>query len=199
MTRATLTRRLARRLARHAARLLAGTDASSWGRALQSEVEHIDRDRAALGWAMHGLTYAYTRRISSMRLGTLRPARPLLALEMLICFLPLTAVFAAAARVALASPDHLPSGLAALLAASALGPAGLLAALPASVRRHAAPGRAPALLLAALAVLTVVAWGAGVLPAPSWYDAVLCVLLPIAGAAHLSLLRPAAPVPAAAG
>ena len=130
-----------------------------------------------------------------MRLGTLAPSRPVLALEMVVCFLPLTGVFAAAASALVSTGARTPSWLVALLAASVLGPLGLIAALPPTLRRGAAPGRAVALVLGIPAALTAAAFGTGILPAPTWRDVVLCVLLPLAGAAHLAALRAGAAPP----
>ena len=154
-----------------------------------AEVGHIKSDGEALGWALGCLRHAYAARISRMRLGTLTPSRPVLALEMLVCFLPLTGVFAAAASGVVTAGARTPSWLVALLAASVLGPLGLIAALPPTLRRGAAPGRAVAVVLGVPAALTAAAFGAGILLAPTWRDVVLCVLLPLAGAAHLAALR----------
>jgi len=186
--RASLPRRLARRLARHAGRTLPPAQVA-WRAAMLSESEHIESDFAALAWALGCLRHAYSARISHMRFGTLSPSRPALALEMLVCFLPLTGVFAAAASSLVTAGARTPSWLVALLAASLLGPLGLIAALPPTLRRGAAPRGPVALVLGVPAALTAAAFGAGILPAPTWRDAVLCVLLPVAGAMHLAAMR----------
>jgi hypothetical protein len=181
-------RRLAHHLAGHAARVLPRSQ-ELWARSMLAELGHIKSDGAALGWALGCLRHAYSARISHMRFGTLSPSRPVLALEMLVCFLPLTGVFAAAASRLVTAGARTPSWLVALLAASLLGPLGLIAALPPTLRRGAAPRRAVALVLGVPAALTAAAFGAGILPAPTWRDAVLCVLLPLAGAMHLAAMR----------
>jgi hypothetical protein len=157
-----------------------------WGEAMRRETDYIASDRAALLWACGCLLSAYSTRFSNMRTGNLRPAPSLLVLEMLLCFLPLTGVFIAALLHVFASAAHPPPILGALLAASALGPAGLLVALAPALGR--ARGPAPLTVMAVLSAFTITAFATGILPAPTWRDAVLCVLLPLAGVAHLAAL-----------
>jgi hypothetical protein len=190
----TLSRYLARRLTGHAAQLLPESHAA-WARAMCCEIEHIGDDRAALAWSLGCLGAAYSTRISAMRMGSLKTARPLLALEMLVCFVTLTAVFFAALSAVIAAGGRPPPLPGMLLAASALGPAGLLAALGPALL-GAAPSRASIALLTGLGTLTLAACANGVLPTPSWRDAVLCVLLPFVAVAHLARLRSATVPPA---
>jgi hypothetical protein len=182
---ASFTRRLTRALATHAARTLP-LEHSPWGEAMRRETDYIASDRAALAFAFGCLLSAYSTRFSNMRTGNLRPARSLLVLEMLLCFLPLTGIFIAALLHVFASAAHPPPILGALLAASALGPAGLLVVLAPALGR--ARGPVPLIALAVLSAVTITAFATGILPAPTWRDAVLCVLLPLAGVAHLAAL-----------
>lgn len=88
--RATLARRAAAALVRATAAWLERTSRSQWGRAMRAELEHIDGDYEALRWACGCTLAAITLRRTDMDMGTLRVSRFVLALEMALCFVPLT-------------------------------------------------------------------------------------------------------------
>jgi len=62
----SVARCVARRLAAHAARVLPSHRAA-WARAMQSEVDHLSRDSAALAWAAGSVVASYLERIILMR------------------------------------------------------------------------------------------------------------------------------------
>ena len=88
--RRTLARRAATALVRATAAWLERTSRGQWGRAMRAELEHIDRDYEALRWACGCALAAITLRRTDMGLGTLRVSRFVLALEMALCFVPIT-------------------------------------------------------------------------------------------------------------
>lgn len=79
-------RRLAARLARHASWVLAG--AGPWGDAMRHELDYIEDDAAALGWAMGGLLASYRARFTqcAARVGRARVASAGGALVLVIGF-----------------------------------------------------------------------------------------------------------------
>lgn len=181
-------RRLALRVAGHAARVLPASHAA-WGRAMLGEVGHLASDRAALRWAVGCLRAAYAARMSGMRPGVPQLSRPVLALEMLTCFTWLAALFASTAEYASAQAPLRATVLPGLLLASLLGPAALAVAAFCLLSGRAAPlTRLVPAALAALAAVTFAGLGTGLLLPLGWRDYVLCVVLPLAGTAHLVLL-----------
>lgn len=71
-----------------ATRLLRARNAD-WARAMRAEFEHVDRSERGR-WAFGCLLAAIQQRLVTMQNGTLRISRPVLLLELLVCFLPLT-------------------------------------------------------------------------------------------------------------
>jgi hypothetical protein len=63
--RTPILRRIALGLARHAA-VIPPSTRSSWAEAIRREVEHIEDDRAALGWAIGSVLASYAERIRGM-------------------------------------------------------------------------------------------------------------------------------------
>jgi hypothetical protein len=86
----TLARRAAAALVRGTAAWLERTSRGQWGRAMRAELDHIDSDYEALRWACGCALAAITLRRTDMDMGTLRVSRFVLALEMALCFVPLT-------------------------------------------------------------------------------------------------------------
>ena len=196
---------------------------ADWMRAIEAELEFLDDDRVALGWAAGAVVAAIDARIHAMTTGDLRIARPLLAAELALCFAPLTIGWldgiAAAARLLgdgatglerLLADGAAPT-VATLVLGGALGPLGLLAAL--RFVAWARPVRIKALRVALVAGPTLL--GAGLLAArlgagvellgarsadafDFWSGLVLLSALPVLGALHLLHLGPypAASLPA---
>ena len=90
MSRATWARCAATAVVSAAAAWLGPTSREQWGRAMRAELDHIDDDFAALRWAFGCALASINLRSTSMDLGTLRVSRFVLALEMALCFVPLT-------------------------------------------------------------------------------------------------------------
>ena len=63
---------------------------AEWARAMRSELQHIDGDHEALKWALGCLLASIKMRSSAMVLGNFRVSRWVLALEMALCFVPLS-------------------------------------------------------------------------------------------------------------
>ena len=207
----TLARRTATEIARATAAWLEQTRRRDWGRAMRAEIEHIEGDWQALRFACGCAWAAITLRSTAMDLGNLRVSRFVLALEMALCFVPLTLGWldvlfgqsgvawldaAAVERYYLVNTD----GVAALAkqlvgaAVGVLGPVGLIVAV-----RHLVLGRAlhhgmlGVLLIAGPIALAVVYVAANLATDTSWSTEwagfyVLFVALPLAGAAHLLIL-----------
>jgi len=82
-------RRLALLLTRCAQQLLPARR-KEWARAMHAELEHIEKDRDALWWAMGCFVTGIQERVYGMLTGNLKISRWILAPEMLLCFVPLT-------------------------------------------------------------------------------------------------------------
>jgi hypothetical protein len=215
MTTPTLARRAAEAIVRVTAQWLRPTRRREWGSAMRAELAHIEDDHEALRFAYGCAVAAITLRSTTMHFGTLKVSRFVLALEMALCFVPMTFgwldfVFGASgvAWLDAAAVERYYLGTAEGVAAFAklvagaligiLGPLGLIVAL-----RHIALGRTlrrgwlAATLLVGPAVLGVVYMAANLASDtrfwPDWAGFyVLFVALPVGGAAHLLLLGRAA-------
>ena len=86
----TLARRAATALVRATAAWLEPTSRGEWGRGMRAELEHVYGDYEALRWACGCALAAITLRRTDMNMGTLRVSRFVLALEMALCFVPIT-------------------------------------------------------------------------------------------------------------
>ena len=95
--RAPILRRLALCAARHAAFVMP-PGRSSWAEAMLSEVELIEDDRAALGWAMGAVQTSYVERIRAMEL--LQTRRASCALALLALWRAFAMIFAPALTAA---------------------------------------------------------------------------------------------------
>ena len=209
--RATLPRRAATALVQLTAAWLERTSRGEWGRAMRAELEHIDGDYEALRWACGCAFAAISLRRTDMDLGTLRVSRFVLALEMALCFAPLTFGWfdvvvgnSGVAWLDMASIQRYylgtTEGVAALAKMFAgaligvLGPLGLIVAV-----RHIVFGRAlqrgwvSSAMIAGPIVLGVVYVTANLADDTRWWPAwigfyVMFVALPAMGAAHLLYL-----------
>ncbi|MGH8218628.1 MAG: hypothetical protein ACREUT_08700 [Steroidobacteraceae bacterium] len=72
-----------------AARLMPGVR-REWAAAMESELAFFHSGKAALAWACGCLCAAARERVASMRTGNWKISRSVAALEMLLCFAPLT-------------------------------------------------------------------------------------------------------------
>jgi hypothetical protein len=193
----TLTRRAAERLAAHASRALP-RDKADWARAMTHELAYVCDDVEALKWALGCVAASYSERIKAMQTGTLNGmSRWVLALEMLACFVPLSALFAAVVDVMAAGIMPAPDALL-YLSAAASGPIGLAVALNVIARNRAVPKMLLAAMLVAAAwtLAAFVMQGRPGMDSPmtsQWREFVLIALLPAVGAAHLAFVAKRAP------
>jgi hypothetical protein len=210
-TRTTIARRAAEFLAQAATAWLEPTRRSAWGRAMRAELDHIDSDYEAVRWALGCALAAITVGRTDMDMGTLRVSRFVLALEMVLCFVPLAFVWVDVvvgnSGVAWLDPDSVrcyylgnTEGVAALAKMFAgaligvLGPLGLIVALRYIVfGRGLTRGLISFVMIAGPLVLGLV-YVVGNLATdtrftPSWFGFyVMFVGLPVAGALHLLYL-----------
>jgi len=187
-----LLRRWAIRLARHAATVMPESR-GEWAAAVSSELHAIPADYAALRWALGSVTTSYKERVRMMSVGSLRISRWMLALESLICFLPVTllgvgVVFATEA-------GNKPEILAlVLLSAAAIGPIGLSVAFRIVVLQRTHLSRIAVAVMCVFAAWTLLAYFGTMitvsrLEATQWWrEAFLIALLPAIGAAHLAFV-----------
>jgi hypothetical protein len=209
--RRTIARRTAEMLAQAATGWLEPTRRGAWARAMRAELDHIESDYEAVRWALGCALAAVTLRRTDMDMGTLRVSRFVVALEMALCFVPLTFVWVDVvvgnSGVAWLDPESVrryylgnTEGVAALAKMFAgaligvLGPLGVIVAL-----RYIVLGRgltrgmisfamiAGPLLLGVVYVIGNMATDTRF--TPSWFGFyVLFVGLPVAGAMHLLYL-----------
>jgi len=186
--------RIALGLATHAAHILP-LERREWSRAMISEVDHLPSAGAAIRWALGCIIAGYFERIRMNR--SLRHlSRWVLSLELLLCFVPVTCLFAAVASSSIRVMASLPD---ALLFASAtlVGPMGLAIAVKTVVFRRAV-GRLTSAALCVLALWTFASYWALSSRNPGavssdWRDIVLIAVLPGLAAAHLAYMASAAP------
>jgi hypothetical protein len=189
-----LVRVIAARLVAHAARVLP-RGRSDWARAMQTEIEHIASNSAALRWAAGCVYASYAERMRVMQIGTLRISRWLLGVEMLMCFFWLTLMFAAlVSRGAFGFTGRLPidSWYVMALLGTLAGPIGLTVAFKAIVLDLPALSRTTLIALCLPVAWTLIAMLGQVLNARYPVEAigafVLFGLLPALGASHLVYL-----------
>lgn len=207
----TLARRAAAALVHATAAWLEPTRRSQWGRAMRAELDHIDGDYEALRWACGCALAAITLRRADMDMGTLRVSRFVLALEMALCFGPLTFGWfdimfgmsgvawldvATVERYYLGTTQDV-AALTMILVYAVTGLAGPLGLIVAA--RHVALGRALrhgwliALLIAGPIAIGAVYLAASFVMGSEWSIErfgfyVLFVAVPLAGALHLRYL-----------
>lgn len=88
------TRQVARGLVKHAAMISPG-ERAEWARAMINELDYLSPDMSAVGWALGCIWVCYSERIRAMVRSLESLPRWVLAIEMLVCFLPLTMLFSA--------------------------------------------------------------------------------------------------------
>jgi hypothetical protein len=165
---------------------------SKWIAAAAKELGYVDNSYETLVWSVGVVEASYRERIRSMTLHEPQIAKPILLLEMLICFLPVTVFCGTVSR---AATNSLVSASEALLLATAtlVGPFGLalfggiLIGVPRSRGKYRA--RVLTLLLAWTAIVVLFS-PVGSMPLNNlpWRDCVLLLLLPTIGVAHYALL-----------
>lgn len=146
----------------------------------------------SLTWCLGTLWASYQERLRAMSLHDPLVPKPLLALEVLTCFLASSALWAWSLRAV--ATQMLPAGAGLYLAtAASIGPVGLVVFGRVAVGNFSSSGRHGSLALVLLA-----GWAAAAIflcpgmPPPfrdmPWRDCALFVLLPLIGAAHYHFL-----------
>jgi hypothetical protein len=190
---------IARRLAAHAAGVLP-RERADWARAMQNEIAHFPTGWAALQWAAGCVIASYVERTRNMKIGTLRPSRWVLTLEMIMCFLWLTWMFGALASrgvYGFGGPLPIDTWFITMLFSTAAGPIGLIVAFKSIVLDRPALSRSMLVALCLPAAWTFVGFGAQLLrsdydyPLEALGQFILFAVLPGLGVAHLVYLSKA--------
>jgi hypothetical protein len=201
-------RRAAKRLAAHAGRALPRNRAE-WAKAMRHETDHVPNGAAAFVWALGCVFASYLERIRVMRIGNARVSPWVLCLEMALCFVPLTWMFAALVSrgaFGFAGPIPIDAWFLNMLFSTTLGPIGLIVAFRVVVLNRRSFGwfTLAALCLPAAWTLLEFAVAFGRLMLSSGYPVeatgglILFAALPAVGVAHLVYLaRPEQQIPAA--
>jgi hypothetical protein len=163
---------------------------ADWAQAMINELDYLSPDMSAVTWAFGCILVCYSERIRIM----IRPLqfmpRWLLALEMLVCFTPLTLLFLAVVVRGLHGGFTLQAGLL-YCSGAVLGPLGLAAASRSIFFKSSSMGRAMITGLCLVAAWTVIAYSAQVLTfgqshlSDWWREYVLIAVLPALAVIHL--------------
>jgi len=187
--RRSFTWRVAFALVSHAASVLPA-ERREWSQAMVVELDHLPSAGAAMRWALGCIFAGYIERMRTM-IGSLTSLpRWILALEMLLCFLPLTLLFTAVALTGAQGRFTLESYLL-YCSGSVLGPIGLAASCRLVFFK---PGRMSRTTIAALCLLAawtfatyylqILTFGQSHL-ADWWREFVLIAVLPVFAVLHL--------------
>ena len=167
-----------------------------WARDMRSELEFVKSDGGALTWAFGCVLASLHQRAFAMLKLNRGISRPVLVLEWLMCFVPLTLLWAVAVML-IVTESNAPLDLFIVAALGILGPIALIISLMATASKRTVHARRIARLLvsgfAALALLHL--WNIGAHGALSlqWLrfefgTFVLVSVLPLLGALHFDRL-----------
>ena len=167
---------------------------ADWAQAMINELDYLPPDLSAVGWALGCILVSYSERMHAMirSLGSL--PRWLLALEMLVCFLPLTLLFASVILTGLHGGFTLPVCLL-YCSGAVLGPIGMLAALRSIFFKSGGMSRAAIAGLCLLTAWTVAAYSAQILTfgqshlSDWWRELVIIAILPALAVIHLVFIN----------
>jgi len=160
-----------------------------------SEVDHLPSAGAAIRWAMGCIITGYIERIRMSR--SLRHlSRWVLSLEMLLCFVPVTWLFAAVISSSIRAMPSLPTALL-FVSATLVGPLGLVIAAKILVFGRTV-SRIASTALCVLALWTFATYLALCFRNPAalssdWREIVLIAVLPGLAAAHLAFMASEVP------
>lgn len=162
-----------------------------WLRDMRGELEFLKSDRAALSWAFGCVFASVQERVLAMLNLNGGISRPVLILEWLMCFVPLTLLWLAA--VILIAQGHATPHLLVAAAFGTLGPIALIISLKATAsKRQLDSRRAARLLVIGFAVMVLVqilnAGTYGNLDLQQFGTFFLLSLLPLFGALHFEHL-----------
>jgi hypothetical protein len=147
---ARLSKHVARGLMKHAVRV-SPQERAEWAQAMATELEYLPPDLQAVRWALGCVSASYIERMNPMLRSLAALPRPVLAMEMLICFLPLTLVFSTVINAA-SHGGYTSQAFLLYCSGSLLGPLGLAAAFHSI---FLAPGRMSRTVIVGLGLLTV--------------------------------------------
>ena len=177
----------------HVASAILPVSRREWLRDMRSELEYAKSDELALQWAVGCLSVSLQERARAMLHSNGRLSRPVLALEWLMCFGPLTLLWAVALGVTFRHGATLELVVPTLF--GTLGPIGLCVTLYATFSSSRGPRWLPLALVAASGTLVALQLGNAVaLGRPTqWFASdlqvfVLLSVLPLAGALHFMRL-----------
>lgn len=188
-----LARRAAYGLVKHAAMVLP-EERAEWAQAMINEMDYLSPDKSAVGWAFGCLFVGYSERMRFMIRSFESLPRWMLVLEMLVCFLPATLLFATVILTGLHGGFTLRDGLL-YCAGTILGPLGLAAALRSIFLKPGGMNRAVIAGLCVLAVWTMAAYAAQILTfgqshlSDWWRDIVIIAVLPALAVLHLVFIN----------
>ena len=182
---------MSRMLLRHALQVWPPTS-SNWASAAANETAYVEGPSESLRWSIGTVKASYQQRVSSMSLRDPHIPRPILLLEVLICFVPASCLWICSSSAVARNIVPLPDGIC-LITAASIGPIGLMTfgrllfgktSLPhqrwRTVLTWSACWTATVFLLSPVTTIP--------LSGLPWRDCVLLLLLPLIGAAHYSLL-----------
>ena len=185
--------RVALGLTAHAARILP-PERSEWSQAMIHEVDNLASASAAVRWAVGCVFAGYVERMRTMVRSLISLPRWILALEMLLCFLPLTLLFSAVVLTGAQGRFTLQTCLL-YCSGSVLGPLGLAAAFRSVFFKRGWMNRITIAALCLLAAWTLTAYSAQILSfgqthLPDWWrEFVLIAVLPAFAVLHLVLIN----------
>jgi hypothetical protein len=181
--------RVARSLAKHAANVSPGARAE-WAQGMINELDYLSPEMPAIGWALGCLCVCYTERIRVMIRSLTALPRWILALEMLLCFLPPTLLFSHVVSTE-AQGGFTMQAFLLYCSGSIIGPLGLAAAFRSIFFRSGGMSRTTSAALCLLAAWTLAAYSAQILTfgqthlADWWREFVFIAVLPSVAALHL--------------
>lgn len=167
-----------------------------WIRDMRGELDFLKSDHVALSWAFGCVLASLQERVIAMLSLHGGISRPVLILEWLMCFVPLTLVWVAAVNL-IVSLDHAPPDLFLAAAFGTLGPIALIVSLRKTASKRNIESRRYARLLvlgfAAMVLLQMLNAGVNNEISLQWlrFDFgtfVLVCLLPLFGALHFDRL-----------
>ena len=188
-----MRRHIALRLLGLASRILPASR-REWLRDMQCELEYVKSDRVALDWALGCVWASLWERANAMLNSNGQISKWVLALEWLMCFVPLTLLWGVAIAFLLRY-ENAPLDIVVATVAGSLGPIALIVSMGATFFEWGAKlGKIARLLTAGFAFLTILQLvNVFVRLKLSWFDLdgsiiVLLNVLPLLGCLHLAHL-----------
>jgi hypothetical protein len=156
---------------------------------MRSELDYVKSDSAALEWAVGCALASIQERVKAMLNSNGKISRPVLVLEWLMCFGPLTRLWAIALSIILSRGATI--GILIPTLFGTLGPIGLIAALHATLSKSRGTTWLPVALVVGYAAM--IALQLVFTRRAQWFESdlqvfVLLSVLPLVGALHLTQL-----------